>query len=133
MSIERINPAGLSKPSNYAHVTIVGPGRQAHVSGQVARDAGGAIVGQGDLAAQAEQVFVNLRIALQAAGADFSRVFKMVTYVVDLTPEKAALVRTVRNRHFGPGPVPAATMVGVTSLVDPGLLIEVEVIADLGD
>lgn len=131
MTVQRLNPAGLSAPTSYAHVVIAGPGRQVHVSGQVARNAAGAVVGRGDLAAQADQVFTNLRTALVAAGTDFSRVFKMVTYVVDLTPAKAAEVREVRQRHLGAAPVPAATMVGVTSLVDPDLLIEVEVIAAL--
>ena len=69
--------------------------------------------------------------ALGATGATFANVFKMVTYVVDLTPEKAAAVRVVRNRNFGDGPYPASTMVGVTSLVHPDMLIEVEVIAAL--
>jgi enamine deaminase RidA (YjgF/YER057c/UK114 family) len=62
-------------------------------------------------------------------GADFSRVFKVVTYVVDLTREKAAAVRAVRMKYLGHGPYPASTMVGVTSLVDPDFLIEIEVIA----
>lgn len=131
MSIERTNPAGLSKPTGYSHVAIVTAGRQAHVAGQVALDASGQVVGRGDLAAQAEQVYANLKVALAAAGADFSKVFKMVTYVVDLTPDKAVAVRAVRNRHFTDTPVPASTMVGVTSLVNPDLLIEVEVIAAL--
>ena len=59
----------------------------------------------------------------------FKDVFKLVTYVVDLTPEKAAQVRTVRSKYFGDGPYPASTMVGVTSLVNPDLLVEIEAIA----
>ena len=131
MPIQAINPPALSKPTGYSHVTIVPAGRQVHVSGQVALNAQGQIVGKGDLAAQAEQVYANLGAALGAAGTGFSSVFKMVTYVVDLTPEKAAAVRGVRNRNFGDGPYPASTMVGVTSLVSPDMLIEVEVSAAL--
>jgi enamine deaminase RidA (YjgF/YER057c/UK114 family) len=129
MSTQRLNPPGLSKPTGYAHVAIVPAGIQIHISGQVSLNAQGEFVGRGDLAAQAEQVYDNLAIALEAAGSSLARVFKMVTYVVDLAPEKAALVRGVRNRRFGEGPYPASTMVGVTSLVHPDLLIEVEVIA----
>jgi enamine deaminase RidA (YjgF/YER057c/UK114 family) len=52
-----------------------------------------------------------------------------VTYVVGLTPDKVATVRAVRARRFGDGPFPASTLVGVTGLVDPELLIEIEAIA----
>lgn len=127
----RINPETLSKPTGYSHIAIVPAGRQAHISGQVAFDAGGAIVGKGDIGAQAEQVYANLKTALAAAGADFSKVFKMNTYVVGLTPEMLPPIRAARARHFGDGPYPASTLVGVTALVHPDLLIEVEVIASL--
>ncbi|MBL8381677.1 MAG: RidA family protein [Burkholderiales bacterium] len=131
MSRQNLNPATLVKPTNYTHVVVVPAGRQVHISGQVAYSAAGQIVGKGDLSAQAEQVYANLAAGLAAAGAGFADVFKMVTYVVDLTPEKAAQVRAVRMRHFGDATPPAATMVGVTSLVNPDLLIEVEAIAAL--
>ena len=124
-----ISPATLSKPTGYSHVAIVAPGKQIHVAGQVALDASGQVVGKGDLAAQAEQVYANLAAALAAAGASFKDVFKLVTYVVNLTPEKAAAIRAVRLKHLGDGPYPASTMVGVTSLVNPDLLVEIEVIA----
>ncbi|WP_119418907.1 RidA family protein [Desertibaculum subflavum] len=131
MSIDRSNPAGMAKPTGYTHVTVVGAGRQAHISGQVALDAGGNLVGKGDLAAQTEQVFANLKAALASVGADFSKVFKMVTYVVNLTPDKLPAVRGVRAKVFGDGPYPASTLVGVTALVNPDFLIEIEVIAAL--
>ena len=127
MPAQALNPSGLSVPTGYSHITIVPAGRQVHVSGQVALNEARELMGRDDLSAQAEQVYINLKAALAGAGATFSQVFKVVTYVVDLTPEKAAAVRAVRNRYFGDGPYPAATMVGVTSLVDPGFLIEIEV------
>lgn len=131
MTIERSNPPGLSKPTGYSHVAVVSGSRQIHISGQVALDAAGNLVGKGDLAAQTEQVFQNLRAALASAGADFSHVFKMVAYVVGLTPEMLPAVRGVRARYFGDGPYPASTLVGVTALVNPDLLIEIEVVAAL--
>lgn len=131
MTIERSNPTGLANPTGYSHIAVVSAGRQVHVSGQVALDAEGKLVGKGDIAAQAEQVFANLETALASVGADFSRVFKMVTYVVDLTPEKVLAVRGVRRKRFGDGPFPASTLVGVTGLVNPEFLIEIEVIAAL--
>jgi enamine deaminase RidA (YjgF/YER057c/UK114 family) len=129
--IQHLNPQTLSHAMGYSHVTVVAGGRHAHISGQVALDARGAIVGVGDLAAQTQQVYDNLAAALDAVGVDFTRVFKVVTYVVDLTPEKANIVRGVRMEYLEDGPYPASTTVGVTSLVLPDFLIEIEVIAAL--
>ena len=131
MKRETLNPATLSTPRGYSHVTVVTSTRQVHISGQIAMNAAGEIVGKDDLAAQTEQVYANLGHALAAAGARLTDVFKVVTYVVGLTPDKVATVRAVRNKHLGDGPYPASTMVGVTSLVHPDLLIEIEAIAAL--
>lgn len=129
MTIERLNPAGMHSPRGYSHVAILPAGMQIHLSGQVSLDSDGEIVGVGDIAAQAEQVYANIKTALHAAGTNMTHIAKLVTYVVDLTPEKAAAVRAVRLKYLGDGPYPASTMVGVTSLVHPDFLIEVEVIA----
>jgi enamine deaminase RidA (YjgF/YER057c/UK114 family) len=129
MTVQFLSPAMLSKPTGYSHVAIVDAGKQIHISGQVALNAAGEVVGKGDVGAQAEQVYANLITALAAAGASLGDVFKLVTYVVNLTPEKAAAIRAVRMKHLGAGPYPASTMVGVTSLVTPDLLVEIEVIA----
>ena len=129
MKRENLNPATLSPPRNYSHVTVISSARQIHVSGQIAMNAAGEIVGKGDLAAQTEQVYTNLGHALAAAGAKLSDVFKIVTYVVAITPDKVAAVRGARAKFVGDGPFPASTMVGVTGLVHPDLLIEIEAIA----
>ena len=129
MPIQRLNPPSLSKPTGYSHATLVTAGRQVHVSGQVALNASGEIVGKGDIAAQTEQVYQNLKAALSAAGADMRHVFKLVTYVVDLTPARAAEIRKVRLAHMTEGDYPASTMVGTTALVHPDVLIEMEAIA----
>lgn len=129
MTVERLNPSGLSTPSGYVHVTVSGPGRLVHVAGQVAKDIEGRTVGIGDLARQTEQVYANLRIALQAASADLRDVVKLVTYMVDLTSDKVAIVRAVRTREMGKGPFPASTLVGVSALAAPEFLIEIEAIA----
>jgi enamine deaminase RidA (YjgF/YER057c/UK114 family) len=129
MGLRTINPPTLSTPSGYSHAVIVEAGPQIHVSGQVALDAAGQLVGRGDLTAQTEQVYRNLTAALAGAGATLADVLKAVIYVVGLTAEKAAAVRAVRQEHFGDGPYPASTMVGVTALVHPELLVEIEVVA----
>jgi hypothetical protein len=72
-----------------------------------------------------------LKSALSAAGASFKDVVKLNSYVVNVTPERAGAIRTVRRDYFGDGPYPSSTMVGVTGLVHPDLLVEIEVIAFL--
>jgi enamine deaminase RidA (YjgF/YER057c/UK114 family) len=128
-----INPLELSTPTGYSHVAVSAAGRTVHVSGQVAYDATGRIVGQGDLRAQAVQVYENLKAALAAADAGLNDVVKMTTFVVDLTPEKAAVMREVRAQFLPEDHRPASTTVGVTGLVHPDLLVEVEVVAVLTD
>jgi enamine deaminase RidA (YjgF/YER057c/UK114 family) len=128
-----INPLELSVPANYSHVAVASAGRTVYVSGQIALDATGRVVGAGDLRAQAVQVYENLRAALDAAGAGFADVIKMTTYVVDLDPARTQVMRDVRSQFLPDGHKPASTMVGVTSLVRPELLVEVEVIAALAD
>jgi enamine deaminase RidA (YjgF/YER057c/UK114 family) len=127
-----INPLELSVPRNYTHVVVTTAGRTVHVSGQVAYDGTGRIVGKDDLRAQIMQVFENVKAALVAADAGFADVVKMNTYIVDLTPEKAQVLREVRAQYVQDHP-PASTTVGVTSLVHPDLLVEIEVVATLPD
>jgi enamine deaminase RidA (YjgF/YER057c/UK114 family) len=129
MNKQFLNPPTLSSPTGYSHIAVVAAGRQIHLAGQVAFNVAGQVVGKNDLVAQAEQVFSNIAAALGAAGAILENVFKMVVYVVDLNSEKAQSIRAVRKKYLGDGPYPASTVVGVTSLVNPELLLEIEVIA----
>lgn len=133
MSKTSLNPAALAAPTGYSHVTTVGGGTTVYVSGQIAFNQSGQIVGVGDMAAQARQVFENLKAALAAVGATFKDVIKLNSYIVNITPERVAAVRTVRRDYFGDGPYPSSTAVGVTGLVHPDLLVEIEVIAFLPD
>lgn len=133
MNPQFIDPSELSVSPNYSQVAVVPAGRTVHVSGQVALDSTGAVVGASDLHAQAVQVFENLHAALSAAGASFGNLVKVTIYVVDLNPDKAKVVREVRSQYLPHGYKPASTMVGVTALVHPELLLEVEAIAALSE
>src|SRR5881409_669222 len=127
--VKRTNPPTLSKPTGYTHIVeieVSGRAKMVYISGQIALDRDGKVVGEGDMKAQAEQVFKNLEAALTAAGAKFSDVVKMNTYVTDM--DKAPAVREVRARYFGTT-TPASTLVQVVKLARPELMIEVEVIA----
>jgi reactive intermediate/imine deaminase len=125
--VKRSNPPTLSKPTGYTHIVEVnGPGKTIYISGQIALDKDGKVVGAGDMKAQAEQVFKNLQAALDAAGAKFSDVVKMNTYITDMA--QAPAVREVRARYFG-DTAPASTLVQVVHLARPEFMLEIEVIA----
>lgn len=134
MPIELLNPEGLPTPDVYYQVGIASGTRTVYLAGQVARTADGERVGTGDLAAQAEQAFLNVAIALAAAGATFDDVAKVTIYVVDWAEEKmAALGEGIMRaaERLGVDPIKPATLLGVAALGEPDLLIEVEAIAVL--
>ena len=124
-----VNPPALSKPNGYTHVVILRPDRLIYVSGQVALNPAGELVGKNDLRAQVTQVMENLKTALAAAGASFQDVVKLNYYVVNLNAEKLAIVREVRNKYISAEHAPARTLVGVTALAREEFMIEVEVVA----
>jgi enamine deaminase RidA (YjgF/YER057c/UK114 family) len=121
------NPPGLSTPRGYTHVVDVPAGRTLYIAGQVAFDAEGKVVGKGDVRAQTEQVFRNLKIALESAGATFADVVKLNWYVKDMSP--LGVYRDLREQFLGSGPRPASTLVEVKGLALEDLLIEIEAVA----
>ena len=125
--VKRTNPPALSTPTGYTHIVeVTGPAKTIYISGQIAYGKDGTLVGAGDIKAQAEQVFKNLQAALDAAGATFSDVVKMNSYITDMS--KVQAVRDVRARYFKDA-TPASTFVEVKGLVRPELMLEIEVIA----
>ena len=118
-------------PTRFYSHAVSAEGRTIYVSGQVSWDAAGKVVGKGDMRAQSEQVFRNVTDQLKAAGASWDNVIKMNGYMVGLNPERVAAYREVRQRYLKEGALPASTLVGVEALVDPDLLLEVEVVAIL--
>ena len=133
MKKEYLNPKELNTPRFYTHaVSASGAGKLVYVSGQVSWDASGNVVGKGDMRAQSEQVFRNVGAALKAAGAGWDDVIKMNGYMVGMHAERVSAYREVRQRFLKQGALPASTLVGVERLVDPDLLLEVEVVAVTG-
>ena len=127
---EHLNPKELNAPRFYSHaVAAQGPGKLVYVSGQVSWDRDGKVIGKGDMRAQSKQVFDNVTHALRAAGAGWQDVIKMNGYMVGMTPQRLAEYREVRGGYLDPAHLPASTLVGVECLVDPDLLLEVEVLA----
>jgi enamine deaminase RidA (YjgF/YER057c/UK114 family) len=127
--LEHIRPDGMSNAPTYTHVVASRGARTLYISGQVALDGAGKVVGVGDLAAQTEQVMENLKMALTAGGATFSDVVKITTFVVDYSPEHRAVIGEVRGRYLPADNPPASTLVGILALASPEFLIEIEAIA----
>lgn len=128
MPIELLNPPDLSAPESYHHVAVATGTRLVFISGQVADDADGEVVGPGDLAAQASQAFANVGRALAAAGARPDQVARITIYVAGYRPEHIPLISAARIAVFGDHR-PADTLLGVESLSEPRWLIEIEAIA----
>jgi enamine deaminase RidA (YjgF/YER057c/UK114 family) len=132
MKIEFIDPPDLCPTFGWTQVaTVEGAAKTIYVSGQVAVDAKGIVVGKGDLKRQTEQVFDNLTIALNAVGATWLDVVKTNMYVVNLKPTDVAILREVRARFINPKHPPTSTLVGVAALVGADWLLEMEVVAVL--
>jgi len=130
MEKKYINPDTLMMPRGYTHVvTVSGAAKMVFVSGQVAIDKEGKLVGPGDLKAQIIQAGANLKAALAAAGATPADIVKTNTYIVNYKQSDYSAMREARASLFPTGEPPASTLVGVTSLAVDGLMVEMEAIA----
>ena len=133
-AITRMQPDGLVTRRIgghvlYSHVVVSEPGRLVMLSGQLARDKDGNIVGKGDMRAQIRQVCENIKLGLAAAGASLQDMIKSNTYVTDIQEYFKHI--DVRMEYFGA--LPASTTVEVKGLAHPDLLVEIEVTARLPD
>lgn len=127
--IEHIRPEGMSNAPTYTHVVASRGERTLHISGQVALDGDGKVVGVGDLAAQTDQVMKNLQTALAAGGATFDDVVKITTFVVGYEPSQRNVIGEVRGKYLSADNPPASTLVGISVLASPEFLIEIEAVA----
>jgi len=129
-SITRINPPELGTPPGYSQVVEVSAGRIIFIAGQTALDPDGNVIGKGDFARQATQVFHNLTIALRASGCTAAHLVKLTVFLTDM--DNLTAYREARNRFFAsvtPAAAPAVTLVEVSTLYGPDFLIEIEAIA----
>ncbi|MGH3750606.1 MAG: RidA family protein, partial [Micromonosporaceae bacterium] len=129
MTLSRINPPELAKPSGFAHAVVATGGRTVFLAGQTAMDTSGNIVGE-DVAAQFEQALRNLLTALAAAGGEPEHLAKLTVYIVDVPDyrERAAEIGAVWRRLVG-REYPAMAGIGVARLWDDTALVELEGIA----
>jgi reactive intermediate/imine deaminase len=129
MSNEAIFPAEPEKwTASYSPAVAVKAANLLFISGQVAFDDEGKVVGPGDIVAQARTIFNNIQVLLNQAGLDFGDVIKTNYYVTDVS--QFSKVVSLREEYFS-GVFPASTMVEVKGLVHEDLVIEIEAVAVL--
>jgi enamine deaminase RidA (YjgF/YER057c/UK114 family) len=130
LDIKRLNPPELGTPPGYSQIVEAAASRIIFIAGQTALDRDGNVVGLGDFAAQAAQVFDNLTVALKAAGCTAANLVKLTVFLRDM--DNLAAYRDARNRFFAsvtPPAAPAVTLIEVSKLYGPDFLIEIEAIA----
>ncbi len=124
------NPPELGTPPGYSQIVEVRTSRLIFISGQTALDHRGELVGKNDFAAQVNQVFHNLAVALRQCECDASHLVKLTVFLTDMA--NLAAYREARNRFFAsvtPPAAPAVTLVEVSKLYGADFLIEIEAIA----
>lgn len=136
MTVQTLNPSSLFQPAMYSQVAVAAGTRMVFVAGQAPLDASGNLVGEGDLAAQTEQVFRNVASGLTAAEATFNDVGRLTIYLVDFGPstmEQLGAGFARASEAIGPSVAarPPVTMLVVNALAMPGQLIEIEATAVL--
>lgn len=128
MERELRNPPDVHAPqAHYSHVARVG--QTLYISGQLALDPAGAVVGAGDAAAQARQCYRNLTLILAHYGGTLRHLVKTTTYITHRAYRP--LVASARDEFFPAPPYPANTLVVVQGLAEPHFLVEIEGIATL--
>ena len=135
-SKEFINPTTLIAPAAavYSHIAKVNRGTIVYISGQVPSDASGKIIGEGDFEAQVEQVFANLKIAVEAAGGVMADIVKLNYFLAaEVDQAEVPKMRPIRDRYLNVAKPPASTFVVVSRLMRPGWLIEIEAVAAIDD
>ena len=127
---ELVNPPDLHPAPGFSHVAIAEGTRIAHLAGQVALDREFGVVGGDDLGEQTKAAMRNVEVALTAAGASWDDVVRRTIYT--LHPTEYETITTAIDAVTGGADHPAQTIVGVTGLAVPGLLIEIECTAVVG-
>jgi enamine deaminase RidA (YjgF/YER057c/UK114 family) len=124
MARELVNPPALHPAPGFSHVAVADGGRQAFFAGQVALDPQFNVVGGDDLFEQTRAAMENLRVAMDAVGAGWDDIVRRTIYTTAPT-EFEAITRAI-DSVTGGAEHPAQTIIGVTGLAVPGLMVEIE-------
>lgn len=126
MSLERVNPPELARPSGFSHAVVAGAGRTVYLAGQTALDADGQIVGT-DVVAQFRQALGNLLTALRAAGGGPDQLATLTIYLTDVEDYKARGKEIGKVwRELAGESYPAMAAIGIARLWDREALVEVQ-------
>lgn len=128
-NVQLINPATVATPRGYSHAAVVDLGncKMVIMSGQVALDAKGNLVGAGEIGKQTEQVFQNIKSIVEAAGGNMNHVVKLGYFAADIS--RIQDIRTIRDKFINTKAPPASTLVQVNKLFRDDVLIEIEATA----
>ncbi|MFN8334798.1 MAG: RidA family protein [Cyclobacteriaceae bacterium] len=123
------NPEGVAKPKGYSHAAEIdlGKSKMLIISGQVAMDAEGRVVGMNNFEQQADQVFKNIKTIVESSGGTMNDVVKLTFYLRDVS--NIVKVREVRDRYVNTASPPASTLVEVSDLFRDEFLLEIEATA----
>jgi 2-iminobutanoate/2-iminopropanoate deaminase len=127
MSKRIVAPPFIHRTTGYSHA--VQAGNTLYIAGQVAMDAEGNLVGEGDIEAQVDQVWRNLKSVLGHAGGSVDDIVKITVFTTNIAYRPA--IAAARDAVFTGGRFPASTFLVVQSLARPELLVEIEAIAVL--
>ena len=134
MTVTLVHPERVNRVPVHHQVAVAQGSRTVYLAGQVSWDTQGDLVGRDDIAAQAEQAYLNIAAALDAVGATTADLAKVTVYIVSLDEAKAEQFVAGRQRAaatLGAEFQQPSTWIGVTSLAAPGYLVEVEAVAVL--
>jgi enamine deaminase RidA (YjgF/YER057c/UK114 family) len=124
------NPETIAKPTGYSHVAEINGGKIVYIAGQVALDRSGNLVGKDDFRAQVQQVFENLKSAVEATHGNFSNVVKLNYYCAEtVDASQLPALREIRDKYVNTAEPPTSTLVFVKRLVRPELMLEVDAVA----
>lgn len=130
MSKEHLRPDTVHETPGYSHVVKVTGSTTLYLAGQVGWDMDGNVVGgPGNYAAQIKQALENIKAVLEAAGGSMDDIVKMTLYVVDYSSDIRSQVVGDLWNYLNKEKPPATTLIGVKSLAQPNLLVELDVIA----
>jgi enamine deaminase RidA (YjgF/YER057c/UK114 family) len=133
MTVKFSDPKTMPHRTGYSQVAEVTSGKLVLIAGQVPHDTDDKLVGEGNFAAQVEQVFKNVDAAVRAAGGSMKDLAKINNYVVaSVTPEQIRAFREVRDRYVNTAAPPVSTLIYVSRLAQPGWLFEMDAVAVIG-
>lgn len=133
-SLEFLNPQTFAAPVGFSHVVKVGRRSLVFIAGQVPRDGSGSVVGEGDFRAQVEQVFANLKAAIETAGARMTDIVKLNYFCRDSVEQsELPVILELLGRHCDGERLPASTFVFVRRMIRPEWLIEIDAVVAVDD